>query len=426
MKVSTPTKVNNGGGSNAPPPLPLKAELPTEEDETRLAKFKLRVTPSDANSATYSFATRKLEGTEHLRYALNFQRDCRKILHGLDITTAEPSIRVVRELLTGIGLAQFNTGIDDHVNEMFANAKQAAYDAAIANGDDEAVAQRAKARVVCPDPDLTTLKFGFEAVIEYMSPHKVLAKQKRWMRRSMRKTQDMSVREYANRLMTINNEELPELPPFDGNNQRLSDDEIIDILTSGIPKSWIREMDKQNFDPTEGTITEVLNFCERMESSEEGFEKVRNDQKTNGKGGKPKANGKPKLHNAGSKFCMLHGSNNTHDTEDCHVMKKTAESLKTGYKNKNDGQSKGGSKNQSWKRKADDGKKNTKNDLAAFVSKTIRKELHAFNKKRKVDTDNDNKTTDDDDQSVNNFELTDVDLSKMDFSKDSDDDEFSV
>jgi hypothetical protein len=424
MKVSTPTKVYNNG-DKLTPPLPLKAELPSEEDETRLAKFKLRVTPANADSATYSFATRKLDGTEHLRYALNFYRDCKKILVGLHITDAAASIRVIRELLTGIGLSQFNTGIDDHVNEMFATNKQDAYDTSIANGDDEATAQAAKAAVRCPTPDLNSVKFGFECVIQYMSPHKVLAKQKRWMRRNMRKPADMSVREYANRLITINNDELTELPPFDGANQRLSDDEIIDILTSGIPKSWIREMDKQNFDPTEGTITEVLNFCERMESSEEGFEKVRNDQKTNGKGGKPKANGKPKSSSAGSKFCMLHGSNNTHDTEDCHIMKKTAESLKTGYKNKNDGQSKSGSKNQSWKRKADDGKKNTKNDLAAFVSKTIRKELHAFNKKRKVDT-NDDKPTDDD-QSVNNFELTDVDLSKMDFSKDSDiDDEFSV
>ena len=123
MKVSTPTKVTHGGHANGPPPLPLKAELPSEDDETRLAKFKLRVTPADADSATYSFATRKLEGTEHLRYALNFYKDCKKILHGLNITTAEPSIRVVRELLTGIGLNQFNTGIDDHVNEMFATGQ---------------------------------------------------------------------------------------------------------------------------------------------------------------------------------------------------------------------------------------------------------------------------------------------------------------
>jgi hypothetical protein len=127
MKVSTPTKVYNNGDKMTPP-LPLKAELPSEEDETRLAKFKLRVTPSNADSATYSFATRKLDGTEHLRYALNFHRDCKKILVGLHITDAAASIRVIRELLTGIGLSQFNTGIDDHVNEMFATNKQDAYD----------------------------------------------------------------------------------------------------------------------------------------------------------------------------------------------------------------------------------------------------------------------------------------------------------
>ena len=51
-----------------------------------------------------------------------------------NIIDAEPSIRVVRELLIGIGLSQFNTGIEDHVSEMFSTAKQAAYDTAIAAG----------------------------------------------------------------------------------------------------------------------------------------------------------------------------------------------------------------------------------------------------------------------------------------------------
>jgi hypothetical protein len=260
-----------------------------------------------------------------------------------------------------------------------------------------------------------------------MAPHKVLAKQKRWMRRNMRKPLDMSVREYANRLMTINNDEITKLPPAFDDTQKLSDDEIIDILTSGIPKSWIREMDKQNFDPTEGTITEVLNFCERMESAEEGsFEKVRNDQKTNGKNGKSKPKGKPKNGDGSKHYCMLHGPNDTHDTENCLVMKKTADSLKSGYKNKSDGQPQ--SKNKTWKRKADDNKKHTKQDLAAFVRKQARKELHAFAKKRKVDTDDDDK--DDDktvDGSVNNMDFDNVDFSKIDFSKEGDEsDTFSV
>jgi hypothetical protein len=104
-------------------------------------------------------------------------------------------------------------------------------------------------------------------------------------------------------------------------------------------------------------------------------------------------------------------------------MKKTASSLKTGYDKKNDGQI----KNKTWKCKANDNKKSTKNDLAAFVRKQTRKELHAFAKKRKVDDDKEEGEQKDDesDASLNNFEIDNVDFSKMDFSKDSDD-EFSI
>ena len=46
----------------------------------------------------------------------------------------------------------------------------------------------------------------------------------------------------------MNQEEFPRLPPFDPN-QYLHDDEILDIVLFGTPKSWEREMDKQGFDP---------------------------------------------------------------------------------------------------------------------------------------------------------------------------------
>lgn len=428
MKIALSKNGNGGGSSNQPPPLSLKAELPTEEDSLRLAKFKLRVVPAVATSATYSFSTRKLEGTEHLRYALTFMRDCKKILAGLNVTTAAEALPMIRELLSGIALAQFNQGIDDHIYERYMALVQAVRDNGVAAGDDATTIATAVAGVVRPNPSMDSIECGYHSVIVYMAPHKVLAKQKRWMRRNMRKPLDMSVREYANRLMTINNDELNKLPPAFDNTQKLSDDEIIDILTSGIPKSWIREMDKQNFDPTEGTITEVLNFCERMEAAEEGgFEKVRNDQKTNGKNGKSTPKGKPKNNDGSKHHCLLHGPNNTHDTDDCLVMKKTADSLKSGYKNKNDGQS----KNKTWKRKADDNKKSTKQDLAAFVRKQARKELHAFAKKRKVDKDADDDKNDDDksdDGSVNHMEFDNVDFSKINFDKIEEDDEtvFSV
>ena len=254
----------------------------------------------------------------------------------------------------------------------------------------------------------------------------------------MRKPADMSIREYTNRILHINNDELPLLPPFGGPAQKLSDDELTDIITSGIPKSWVREMDKQNFDPVDATITEILNFCERMESAEEGFDLANGKPKThaNGNGNRTnkhqKGKGKTdsKSGNGNGKFCLLHGKNSTHDTDGCHVMKKTADSLKDSYEKKGGS---GGSKNKTWKRKADDDKKFSKNDLAAFVRKTARKELHAFTKKRKtISDDDDGSVSDESTKSLNNIDRNaDIDLSKFNFGSDDDkdnkdDDEISV
>ena len=81
-------------------------------------------------------------------------------------------------------------------------------------------------------------------------PRKVLAKVKRNLRRDMRKPMDMKVRPYFQALMRINTEELPSLPPF-GNDQFLTEDEVLDILLFGTPRSWQQEMDRQGFDPVE-------------------------------------------------------------------------------------------------------------------------------------------------------------------------------
>jgi hypothetical protein len=52
--------------------------------------------------------------------------------------------------------------------------------------------------------------------------------------------------------------------------QHLSQDELLDIILYGIPKSWVKEMDRQDFDPFSATtILQVVDFCERLESAEE-------------------------------------------------------------------------------------------------------------------------------------------------------------
>jgi hypothetical protein len=78
----------------------------------------------------------------------------------------------------------------------------------------------------------------------------------------------MKVRTYYQHLVRVNQDELPALPPF-GRSQHLLDDEIIDILCYGTPKSWSREMDRQGFDPLTLTPTQVVDFLERIEQSED-------------------------------------------------------------------------------------------------------------------------------------------------------------
>jgi len=49
----------------------------------------------------------------------------------------------------------------------------------------------------------------------------------------------------------------------------LTPDEIIDILLFGAPKSWQCKMDCQGFDSLDKTVTEVVEFMERIEMSED-------------------------------------------------------------------------------------------------------------------------------------------------------------
>ena len=51
-------------------------------------------------------------------------------------------------------------------------------------------------------------------VVIDLLPRKILAKVKRSMRRDMRKPPDMKIREYFHNLQRLNEEELPNLPPF--------------------------------------------------------------------------------------------------------------------------------------------------------------------------------------------------------------------
>jgi len=110
----------------------------------------------------------------------------------------------------------------------------------------------------------------------------------------------------------------------------LSEDEIIDILLFGTPKSWQREMDRQGFDPLASSPSEVLAFMERIDISSEHFDGNKKVAKvTQGKGKKKSSYNKGNSDADGSKHCMLHGNNNTHDALECKTLMAQAKKLKS-------------------------------------------------------------------------------------------------
>jgi len=213
----------------------------------------------------------------------------------------------------------------------------------------------------------------------------------------------------------INTKKIARCPPAFNNAQCLTPDEIIDILLFGTPKSWQRKMDRQGFDPLAKTVTKAVEFMERIKMSEDfnGNRKVAAVTK--------KGNNKTKAHNKGnsgadgSKHCLLHGNNNTHDTLECKTLMAQAKKLKGN--NGTNQKGKGGKK--SWKNKAKDETNDSKKELATLIKKAtevIKKgKLNAIDpvKKRKVKWPSEEEELCALDAELKDFNYED--LNKMDF-----------
>ena len=122
-------------------------------------------------------------------------------------------------------------------------------------------------------------------------------------------------------------------------------------------------MERQGFDPMQNNATVVMEFMERCEATED-FDAASQ---------KPKAKSKKKT-----------PTKNDEEKDETKVEKKYK------YKNGN-----GKYKNKTWNRKAEEGEKKAKNDLAAFIKKEISKgvkkslEGQKSKKRKAIESDSD-------------------------------------
>ena len=283
---------------NCPPPIPLERESLPVLEHGDYTKLKLESRPNAANDEhTCELAIPHFRGGSPERW-LRFRKDLDGVFVGQRLDAAADKYAMTRRLLEGDPLAKFNE-----------------------------LAREAGAES----------PHNFQAVLrglaQHVMPQKALSLQKRYMRRFLRKPADMKIREFTARLQEIN-DYLPKFPPF-GENQKLPQDEIRDIVEFSIPDSWRNHATSQGFDIMNHTLMEFVEFCERLELLEEspnGGSKSENpssEEQTTGKRGKKRGrdntNHKPKTQahkNQGkpkeNAICMLHGPG--HSTEDCRVV----------------------------------------------------------------------------------------------------------
>jgi hypothetical protein len=235
------------------------------------------------------------------------------------------------------------------------------------------------------------LKTGLNFVVQELLPRRVLARAKQDLHRFSRKPVKIKVRNYYQAVGRINDEELPQLPPFRAD-QSLSNNEVLDILLHGTPKSWQVKMDRQVFNPLEKQIPEVIDFMENIEAAKEHYhqsetiaKKKSSSSNNTKKDNNNKSNGKKKP----THFCKEHGPNFSHNTEDCRTL---------AHKKGDSCKKKKSFPNKTWVHKANEANSTSKKELAAFVQKEIKKgvkkQLAAISKKRKNDSDSEDESDD--------------------------------
>ena len=210
--------------------------------------------------------------------------------------------------------------------------------------------------------------------------------------------------------MEVNNY-LTEFPPPSGTSPltKLEVDQIKEIAQYGIPYAWRTQLHFTNFDIESHTLKEFIEAVERIEvyennadGKQDASDKNNGKAKTNGKRRRNNTNGKNgKTENDrdgtnvpnGEYYCMLHGKNSTHNTEQCKSLKfqikKQKEATSAKYKTSKE------EMHAVFKDLLKEEKAKTKRRRQR-TSDRVSNELHALDNITLSETSDDNDSTDDD------------------------------
>jgi hypothetical protein len=161
---------NRHAMNNPPPPIPFKKVERATPKKAACTEFKLFARPDDLDSTTtYTIEIRHFK-TGTPEEWIDTTRDIMQVLEGLRIDTADAAGAIVRTILKGEALRLFEDGINTI----------------------EGLAT------------MHDFRLCMEHITKHVFPARSYIRQKRYMRREMKKTRDVSIREFVVRVREMN------------------------------------------------------------------------------------------------------------------------------------------------------------------------------------------------------------------------------
>jgi hypothetical protein len=336
MKISAHVAKNlsaNQFKKNGMQPVPIpydRQERSKDKDNEDVSVFRIRTNPTDKDSQTYDIRVLTFH-TGTVEEFLLWKKDLFKILVGQNVLSAPDKFAMTRRLLDGDALAAF---------------------------DAEAS--------LCSETEVNYTRC-MKALSTHVFPKNALTIQRQWFHRYLHKRVENSMREFVARINEIN-AYMEEFPPGFKKSQTIDDSEMKDLLEFAIPISWRVKMAEHAFRPIEHTVPEIVEFCERLEFTENATKSIFNNggnhqnqtqSQTNNKG-KNSEQGQKRQDNVdaltlatsskkrtnkhkrpgkvvsfkdsdGSDGCRLHIWATDHTTEECRVIQKQIDGMRAQY-----------------------------------------------------------------------------------------------
>ena len=289
--------------------IPFAKEPPRIVSKENRMTFKLLSTPSDPKSITYECKTYAFDDGSPEEW-LEHVKTYKKIIVGQNIKTGEPAFTMLKRLLKGKALTDFER---IKVDEAYTNS-------------------------------MDNVKEMLKKLTEEIFPERALQKQRRALRRYVRKPEGMKTSTFYARLVEMNEQ----LKTFPGGSKTssLTEDEVKEILEFALPKTWRVHMTLSQFKCEDKTPKEILDFCKEIEGIEAehgslAVAGVRDNRKPQSTKTSTKTTRKRKRDseekesdaNKQRKYCPIHGYC-SHTAEQCTMLKDAIAKGKRQYTDK--------------------------------------------------------------------------------------------